>query len=81
MKWDKQKQARARKLIRKIADTNDGFVGIGKALGTSRAVVHGWSKRGRVPPQYVVPLLLLGPQGLKATTTDLCPEAGALGES
>lgn len=81
MKWDKRKQARARKLIRVIADANGGFVGVGLALGQSRAVIHGWSKRGRVPPQHVKPLLNLGPPGLKAATTDLCPEAGALGDS
>lgn len=81
MKWDKHKQAKARKLIRKIADANGGFAGVGAALGQSRAVVHGWSKRGRVPAQHVKPLLNLGPEGLKASTTDLCPEAGALGES
>lgn len=66
-----QKQ-QVRKAIREIAKIAGNQSRLAAKLGINRASVHGWLRKGRVPPLRVIPLEQIS--GGRVSRHRLCPE-------
>lgn len=78
-KWNKPQMQRCQNILT-VAAGADGWQGMANALGVqSRATVHSWYSRGRVPLEHCLAVVkLAAAQGLTCTPGELHPGAKSL---
>lgn len=80
LSWSRRDKKRAQHLVKQLAEKFGGWQGLADELGmeseSSRAVVHAWHSRGRVPLVWAAPVRdLARGNGIDCTLSELSPQA------